>query len=48
MPPESFSNKPASIAGDIWATGCILYEAMKGDILFESKNAGENTRDKVA
>jgi len=34
MPPECFQNKPASTAGDIWATGCILHWVVTGNTLF--------------
>ena len=50
MPPESFRNKPASTAGDIWATGCIMHRTMieTDNILFKSDTKEENTDAQVA
>ena len=47
MAPECFKNMPASTAGDIWATGCIMYLLMKGEVLFRSDIDEENTDIKV-
>ena len=47
MPPECFQNEPASTAGDIWATGCIIHWAMKGNTLFKADAKTENTNAKI-
>ena len=47
MAPECFQNKPASTAGDIWASGCIVHHVMTGDVLFMSDIKEENERQKV-
>ena len=41
MPPESFRYQPASLKGDIWAVGCIIYEAITGTILFDGETKDE-------
>ena len=48
MPPECFKKKPVNTAADIWAAGCVVYYAMKGEILFRSEVKEENTDAKVA
>ena len=42
MPPECFRNEAASTAGDIWSTGCIVHQVMKGEVLFRSNIEEEN------
>ena len=43
MAPECFRNEPTSVACDIWASGCIVHQSMKGEVLFRSDVKEENT-----
>jgi serine/threonine protein kinase len=49
MPPEYFRGENASLAGDIWAVGCILYETITGTVLFRAplENSIEEISDRV-
>jgi Protein kinase domain len=38
MSPEQIRDQPAAAASDVWSFGCILYELLTGQSLFESNN----------
>jgi len=41
MAPEIWEGKPASPASDIYSLGCILYEILTGEVLFDGESAAE-------
>ena len=41
MAPELWRNKPASVQTDIYSLGCILYEMLTGEVLFEGTSPAE-------
>ena len=41
MAPEVWRNKPASVQTDIYSLGCILYEMLTGEVLFEGTSPAE-------
>ena len=36
--PEVLNNKPASVGADLWAFGCIVYQALTGGFCFQGAN----------
>jgi len=41
MAPETWRNKPATPQTDIYSLGCILYEMLTGEVLFEGESPAE-------
>ena len=41
MAPEVWRNKPASVQTDIYSLGCILYEMLTGEVLFQGTSPAE-------
>jgi hypothetical protein len=38
LSPEVLDGKRASIKSDLWALGCILYQLLTGNVLFQEEN----------
>ena len=41
MAPEIWEGKPAGPASDIYSLGCVLYEILTGEVLFDGESAAE-------